>query len=192
MKTSTEERAIIERLYRSLSNGIRSSKAIVPQNWLKERGLSAEATGACFNSGQVHHRKTEAFCNELTSIGFLSISGQPTNTGKLGYTVFGNYSILFPLKDETGAVVNFYAISIKSGKTAFMNGEGVYPYYPQANTKKLFIVNSIIEAATLLEAKTLDNREAVMVIPDGKVLPQHEAAIQALTQLEELVLIETK
>ncbi len=192
MKTNQEQRVIIERLYRSLSNGIRNSKSIVPQNWLKERGLSAEATGACFNSGQVHHRKPEEFRNELISIGFLAESDVPTNAGQKAYTVFGNYAILFPLKDESGAVVNFYAIGVKNGKTAFMNEEGVYPCYPQANTKKLYVVNSIIEAATLIEAKTLDNREAVLVIPDGKVLPQHTAAIKALTQLEELILIETK
>jgi hypothetical protein len=192
MKTNTEQKVIIERLYRSLSNGIRNGKSIVPQNWLKERGLSAEATGACFNSGQVHHRKPDAFRDELVSVGFMSVSDKPTNTGQHGYTVFGHYGILFPLKDENGAVVNFYAIGIKNGRTAYMNEEGVYPCYPQVNTKKLFIVSSIIEAATLIEAKTLDNREAVLCIPDGKVLPQHKAAIKAITQLEEIILIETK
>lgn len=182
---------VLARIHHSMVNGIRNGKSEIPRAWLKERGLSVEATGACFNSGQMHHRKPDAFRSELISVGFMTESDVPTNAGQQAYTVFGNYAVLFPLKNEKGKVVNFYAMGIKNKKEGFMNSEGIYPCYPNANTKKLYIVSSVIEAATLLESKVLDNREAVMALFNGELMPQHEEAIKTISQLNEIVLIES-
>lgn len=183
---------IIELIHRSVSNGIRSAKAGVPREWLKQRGLSIEATRACFNSGQMHHRKPDAFRAELMSVGFMSESDVPTNMGQKAYTVFGNYAILFPLRNEHSKVVNFYAMGIKNNKCGFMNEQGIYPCYPHATTKKLYITSTVIEAATMLESKLLDNREAVMALYDGEFKPQHLEAIKKLTDLKEVLMINSR
>jgi hypothetical protein len=183
---------LLSYIYRSLSNGIRSAKANAPREWLAQKGLSVEVTGACFNSGQIHHRKEQSFKDSLEQIGFIKRSDVPTNAGQIPYTVFGIYSVIFPLRDEDSRVVNFYAASLKKEKTEYMNQEGIYPSYPHAMTERLFITEDILDAATLLEAKVLDNREAVIALHDGKLMPQHSGAISSLKVLKEIILITKK
>ena len=190
MTTEKQKLEIFAKLHRSLSNGIRSAKSIAPREWIEAHKLNIESTGACFNSGQIHHRKEQSFKDELASIGFLTQSDVPTNNGQIPYTVFGNYSILFPLKNQNHQVVNFYAISIKNGKTEFLNKEGIYPCYPNEQTRKLYIVPNVIDAATLLSTNILDNKETVIALHNGILLPQHEEAIKKLTQLQEIIWIE--
>lgn len=184
------KKEIMAMIHKSLANGIRNAKADIPRNWLKEKNLTIDSSGAVFNSGQMHHRKEQSFKDDLVSIGFLAISDVPTNNGQIPYTSFGNYSVMFPLKDEQGDVVNFYAIRIKNNQMAYMNNEGIYPCYPHEGIRKLYIVNSIIGAATILEAKVLDNKEAVMALFDGEIMPQHEEVLKRLTQLEEVIWVE--
>jgi DNA adenine methylase len=189
-KFSDQAKATMERIYRSLSNGIRSAKAHVPRQWLKDKKLSAELTGACFNSGQIHHRKSEEFKAELARVGFARKSNAGTNGGT-PYTVFGIFSVMFPLRNEKNEVVNFYAVGIRNDKKGFMNDEGIYPQYPHEMTKKLYIVQAVMDAAILLESRVMDNREAVIALQDGEYLPQHAEAISRLKHLEEIVIIES-
>ena len=198
METITEQTEtstflkIIERIHKTFVNGIRNGGALAPKRWLADRKLSIEVTGACYNSGQIHHRKPQEFKDELESIGFLKPSNVPTNAGQRAYNVFGSYSILFPLRDEDHQVVNYYAVGIENGKRGFMNEEGIYPAYPNPYIKKLFIVNTIIEAATLLESKTLKENEAVIALFDGEIMPQHNKMVETLKELEEVVILDSK
>jgi len=189
--TATKRTEIMERILKSLNNGIRSPKSKKPREWLKSRALSIEATYAAFNSGQIHHHKPQSFKDELASTGFLVRSDVGTNMGQVPYTVFGIYSIIFPLRDERGRVVNFYAIGVETNNASYMNNEGIYPSYPHPLTKKLYITESVIDAASLLESKILDNRDAVIALHDKEMLPQHKQAIASLQHLEEIILIET-
>ncbi len=188
---SDQKAATLEMIYRSLSNGIRSAKSETPRKWLAQYKLSIEATGACFNSGQIHHRKSDAFKRELERVGFMIESKVGTNNGQIPFTVFGIFSVMFPLRDEKNQVTNFYAVKLRSEKKSYMNYSGIYPQYPHEMTRKLYIVPSVIDAATLLESKVLDNREAVMALFDGQFLDQHYEAIKRLKHLEQIVLIES-
>lgn len=180
-------------IYRSLSNGIRAGKAKAPREWLAKKGLSIDATGACFNSGQIHHRKSLEFKKALAEVGFMFQSDVGVNTDTIPYTVFGIFSIMFPLRNLKNEVVNFYSVRIKSENTAYMNQEaGLYPAYPHEMTKRLFVVNNVLEAAVILESKILDNREALISLHDGKVMSEHKEAIQRLTKLEEIIYIDSK
>ena len=189
-----EQKKIFEKIHSSLSNGIRSAKADAPRQWLKQKGLSVENTGAAFNSGQMHHRKKKEFINELASVNFLRSTGIISKNGDTGYASFGNYAIMFPLRDKENNVVNFYAIRIalQTPETIFLNDNGVYPCYPHELTQRLFITTDILETATLLESKILENRDAVICIPAGNFLGQHEEAILKLKHLKEVVWIENK
>lgn len=177
-------------LHKSLNNGIRSANAIKPRQWLLEKKLSIEISSACFNSGQIHHRKQQSFKDELESIGFLRKSNVPTNNGQIPYTTFGANSIIFPLKNEKNQTINLYAININNQKTEYLNQEGIYPYYPHQDTKKLYIVPAILDAATLLESRIPDNKESVISLFDGELKPQHEQVIKQLNHLQQIVFIE--
>lgn len=182
---------ILKMIHTSMNNGIRSGKSILARDWLKDRSLSIELTQACYNSGQIHHRKSDAYIEELLSVGFLTKSDAPTTTGKKGHGCFAKDSIVFPLRDKNGDVVNFYGIRIQtvSEITGYLNQEGIYPAYPPKQTTILYITKNIMDAASLMESKQLENRDAVMALFDGELKPQHIEAIKELTQLKEIIFI---
>lgn len=186
MKTKIE---ILKIIHQSLQNGIKNPNASSAGKWLKDRCLTIESSQATFNSGQIHHRKEQEFKDELESVGFLKRAIAMHQHG-IPYTIFGKLAILFPLRNEKEEVVNFYAIAIKKEKTEFLNQEGIYPCYPSAQTKRLIITETILDAATILESKILKAEESVIVIPDGKILTQHQQAIENLKQLQEVIYIE--
>ena len=183
-KSSVE---ILEKIYQSMSNGMRNPKAHSPRQWLIDKKLSFNKTYAAFNSGQMHHRKEQSFIDELLSVGFLKESNVPTNTGKTGYSSFGNFSIVFPLRNEENHIINFYEMGIKKQHSSYMNDTGIYPCYPNALTKKLIIVDSILDAASVLDAEILENKQAVMALHQGEIKPQHKQAIARLSELEEVI-----
>lgn len=179
-------------IYRSMSNGIRAAKSLKPRRWLEDRGLSIDATGACFNSGQMHHRQELSFKAALAEVGFMQKSKVGVNSDTVPYTVFGIFSIMFPLRNAENEIVNFFSIRIKSGNKAYMNQEaGLYPCYPHETTKRIYVVNGVIDAATILSAKVLDNREAVIALHEGKMFPEHEEAIKRLPHLKEVIYVDT-
>ena len=192
MASDAEKIKIFGKLYKSMTSGIKNGKAILPRKWLSDRKLTMENSGACFNSGQIHHRKEQTFKDELLSIGFLKISNVPTNNGQIPYTIFGKYAICFPLKNEKQEIINFYSIGIEKGQTAYLNEEGIYPKYPEITTRRLYIVPSLLEAATLLEIRLLKENESVMALFNGEFKTQHYSAIEKLKELKEIILVERK
>lgn len=190
--TTRELTEILKDVHRTFFNAIRNGNAPAPKKWLADRKLSIESSGACYNSGQIHHRKPQEYKDELESIGLLTPSTVPTNAGQKAYRLFGSYSVLFPLKNENNEIVNYFAVEIDKQKTAFLNNQGIYPGYPNPYIKKLYITNTIIEAATLLESNTLRAGEAVIALFDGELLPQHSIVMSTLKELEEIVVLDSK
>lgn len=183
---------LLAKVYEYASNGLRIGKSKQARAWLKTKKLSAEQTMACFNSGQLHHRKEKEFKEALERIGFMKKSNVGTNCDSIPYSVFGNFSVMFPLRDKENNIVNFYSIGLRNDKTQHLNHEGLYPSYPHELTKKLFITDTIIDAATLIESKAMDNREAVLALYDGVFLHQHITVIQSLKHLTEVIHIRSK
>jgi hypothetical protein len=184
---------ILKTIHATLCNGIRAGKSTAARTWIEGKGLSIEATGACFNSGQLHHRQEQNFLDELESVGFITKAGiNKKNPDKLSsYTSFGMAAIVFALRNEKYEVVNMYAIRIhlETEKTEYLNQDGIYPAYPPLSTKRLYITQSIMDAATLLESRVLDNRDAVIALYDGELKPQHLKALSLLINLEEIIFI---
>jgi hypothetical protein len=182
---------ILKNAHQKFFNGMYNAMAKVPRQWLLEHKLSLE-TGAVYNSGQIHHRKSQEFRDELVSVGLLTPCNVPTNAGQKAYTLFGSYSMMFPLRNEEKEVVNYYAVTIDKGKTSFLNNRGIYPCFPNPYIKKLYITNTVLEAASLMESKTLKAGEAVIALFDGQMLPQHKTLIETLKELEEVVVLDSK
>ena len=185
-----DTKTIFAAAHASFSNGMRNFKATEPRQYLATLGLSHEKTGAVFNSGQYTHRKDERFIAELLHIGFIRRSEAPHNLDKNAYTQFGKYSVMFPLREADGAVVNFYAVQFthRNVPCSFLNGNGIYPAVPPTDCKTLFVCNDILGAATITESGVLDNKESVVALFDGEVKLQH---LEALSEkaLREAVLV---
>jgi hypothetical protein len=184
---------IFARIDKILSAGIRHFEAETPREWLKERGITPEATGAGFCSGQLNKKKSEEFVRDLESVQFIRANNIIGKNGKTGYLMFADYGITFPLKDVKGNVVSFYGIPLQGKRQdhSFLNDDGIYPCFPHEMTTRLFVTVSILDAATLLEAKLLENRDAVICVPNGRLLSQHEEAIQRLPYLQTIFWIES-
>jgi hypothetical protein len=182
----------LNELYRSFETGIRSSKAVDPKRYLESIGLDYTQLRIGFNSGQFHHRRPQEIKDNFEAMGMLTKSDVGVNQeGLMAYTVFGRYGVIFPLMNEQHQIVNFFAVRFKmaSPKEDYLNDQGLYPCYPHPGTKKLFIVPTVLDGASLLQSKALENKEAVLALHDGKWLPQHREAIDQLEQLEQIIII---
>jgi len=181
---------ILGMLHNSFEIGFKSCHTVIPKKWLQEKNLTAEITGVCYNAGQIHRRKNLLFNEELEKTGFLVKSRVQTKEEQISYTVFGKRSVIFPLKNISGQVINLYAVCIKNNKTSFLNNDGIYPEYPGADTEELIITPTIIDAATILQAGAIKDKTAVISLFDGDLKPQHLNAIAILKQLKSLVWIQ--
>jgi len=181
------------RIQKTFAKAIYRNDAIAPRRWLEDRGLSVEVSGAGFSSGQIHMKKDEAFISDLQDIRFIRPNNIKDKYGREGYLVFANYGITFPLRDVKGNVVNYFGVPLrwKQKHVSFLNDDGIYPAYPHEMTTRLFISTSIVDTVTLLEAKLLNNRDSVICIPNGILLPQHEEAIKRLTELQSIIWIQS-
>ncbi|MEI7594419.1 MAG: hypothetical protein WCK02_01630 [Bacteroidota bacterium] len=194
IKTTIMEESQIEilsELYKKISFGIRTKRATLPSAWLAEHKLSYERTYACYNAGNFQSNKQQSHIEKLVSVGFLKELNYKRKDGNTLYGSFGVHSVIFPLKDCNHNIVNFYAIGISVKRKDFLNQEGIYPCFPKEQTTKLFIVPTILDAATMLESKVLKPTEFVIALFDGKLMPQHEEAIGTLKHLKEIIWLET-
>jgi DNA primase len=191
LQKEQERNDLFIRIHTSLIKGLGNVYSKVPQKWMVDHGLISERTGAGFNAGQFHLDGDQKFRDTLIEIGWRKYSRKNSN-GVDGFKTFGNYGILFPLKNAKGKIVNFYAIRIKTKpeEHSLLNQEGIYPAYPNEMTTRLFIATDILDAATLIESKAIENRDSMILIPDGKILKQHEEAIKRLSVLQSIIWIE--
>lgn len=182
----------LNQLFLSFETGIRSGKADKPKQYLKSIGLDYNNLRIGFNSGQFHHRETQEVKDHYEGLGVLVKSDVGVREKDMtAYTVFGRYGLIFPLTDRKGVIVNYYALrfDMATPQEDYLNGEGLYPSYPHTSTKRLFITPTLMDAASLLQSKALDQREAVLALHNGELLAQHLEAIESLKELEEIIII---
>lgn len=182
----------LETLFQSFETGIRSAKADKPKEYLKNIGLDYAELRIGFNSGQFHHNKDQEFKDRFEALGVLKKSDAGVRKESMtAYTVFGKYGLIFPLMDKENEIVNYFAIrfDLDTPKEEYLNDKGIYPTYPNPLTKKLYITPTVIDCASLIQSKTLENRDAVIAMQNGELLSQHLEAIKSLYELEEIIII---
>jgi energy-coupling factor transporter ATP-binding protein EcfA2 len=186
------EQKIINEIWTYFRNGLNAGKAKEPNEYLTSLGFDKNLLEIGFNSGQFHHRKTDQYKLDHLSIGLLKPSTASVRSPEMvPYTCIGSNGIVFPLKDITDSIVNFQFIRFKlQDKPAeYLNENGVYPCYPHHLTERLFIVPTVLDAATIIQSKILGNRDAVMALHGSVSLNQHQEAIDRLTDLKQIVCI---
>ncbi|HRE98813.1 MAG TPA: hypothetical protein PK637_18770 [Flavobacteriales bacterium] len=176
--------SVFERLHQAFTNGTFRGICGEAKIWLIEKKLDAKVCGAGYNSNQFHTRNRELI-PELLQTGFLWEKGQSKYDTK-GYTSFGARQVMFALKDENNNVVNFCAVDMKTGKHSFLNAEGIYPGYPAEKTTRLFLVVSVMDAATILCSGVLKEYDAVMAIGSQELKEMHQEAIKRLPHLKDV------
>lgn len=182
----------LDTLFQSFEMGLRVPKTVKPKEYLKSIGLDYKDLRLGFISGQFHHNINQELKDSYEALGVIKKSTAGVRKeGMTSYSVFGRYSIVFPLVNRQNEIVNFFAIrfELDSPLEEYLNKEGIYPAYPPPLTKRLYLVPTVLDCASLLQSKTLENRETVMALHNGELLPQHLEAIKELHELEEIIII---
>ena len=192
----------LEKMFTCFRNGLPNSSPAL--EYLGSRALEYKKMETGYNSGQFHHgeRRNETLITQCLEAGLLIDRGQKSSTGEKAYSVFGNKSLVFPLKDKQNRTVSFYFRSIVNNDNQkhyyLKNRQGLYPGYPPENTKILILTESIIDAATLLQSMesinpvNLENpinhgSDILACYGTNGLTGEHLEAIRDLPDLQEIV-----
>ena len=189
----------LEKMYLSFRKGLICSSPA--QEYCKSRNLDFDKLEIGFNSGQFHHgeRKEEKLIQDCLDFGLLTLAGTNSRTGGRAYKAFGNRCILFPLKNKDNNIVSFYFRSTltpsPSGRAGegskhfyLKNRQGLYPNYPNPDTKKLILTEAIIDSASLLQIDQIKNNFEILTCYGTNGLNEEILnAIKELKQLEEII-----
>ena len=182
----------IEKMFLSFRKGLLCSDPA--KEYCSSRNLDFDKLEVGFNSGQFHHgaRKDEKLINDALQCGLLIMGGTNSRTGGQAYKPFGNKSIVFPLKNKGNQIVSFYfrsTINNENSKHFYLkNRQGLYPNYPNPDTKKLLLTEAIIDTASLLQIDEIKENYTLLTSYGTNGLNQEILnAIKPLKQLEEII-----
>ena len=183
---------LLAKLFLSFRSSLMFPKSEPARKFIKSLGFNHIEFSIGYNSGQFHHRESQEFKQQYESIGVLTKRATPVNkTLQATHRSFGTKGIIFPLIDSSENIVNLFSIRFKqdSRPEAYLNNEGFYPAHPHSLTKRLYITSSIIDAASLLHAKVLDQKQAILSLFNGVLNQQISQCIIDLKFLNEIILI---
>ena len=179
-------------MYQYFKNAVHNSKPA--KTYLESRNLDHKKTEIGYNAGQFHHgaRKDENVINQCLEYGLLIDKNITGRTGEKAYGVFGKWCICFALKNKENEVTGLYfrsTLNDKESKHFYLkNRKGLYPNYPDKNTKKLILTESIIDGASLLQIEAITKvYEILSCYGTNGLTEEHQQAIKELPQLEEII-----
>ncbi len=186
---------ILTKIFNYFQNGLNSSVAKKPKEYLQSRNLNHELLELGYNSGQFHHRgKLEAKEQEACINAGLLIpyNGSVPNANGTTYTAFAKDCVIFPLKNKQNQITSLYGRSIIDNKNSkhyyTTNRTGLYPGYPQQETNKLILTEAIIDTATLLQIPEITNEyELLSCYGTNGLTEEHKQAIKELQNLQEII-----
>lgn len=179
--------AVVTKLFKYFSKALPLTKKAVA--YTASRSIDYKQIAMGFNAGDWHHSLSELnFIKSCEQIGLLK--RRPVS----GYSVWAKDCLIFPLKNAANKIVGLYGRSTTHNEESkhfyLHNREGLYPGYPELETKKLILTESVIDAASLLQQKQITEQYSVLALyGTNGFTAEHEQAILALPQLEEIVLM---
>ena len=190
--TAIVDTYFIEKMFLSFRKGLLCSDPA--KEYCSSRNLDFDKLEVGFNSGQFHHgaRKDEKLISDAMQCGLLTTAGTNSRTGGQAYKPFGNKSILFPLKNKENQIVSFYFRSTINNENAkhfyLKNRQGLYPNYPNPDTRKLLLTEAIIDTASLLQIDDIkDNYTLLTSYGTNGLNEEILNALKPLKQLEEII-----
>ena len=64
----------------------------------------------------------------------------------------------------------------------------MYPNYPKKTVHRLILAPTVVETASILEAKAINENEAVISLFDGELKQQHIDVIRSMKKLKEIII----
>lgn len=182
-----EKIAVLTKFFNYYKQGLPRSKKAV--DYLESRCIDYKKIEMAFNSGGLHtEAKQKHLAESMAQVGLLK--ARAIN----GFNVWAKDCIIFPLKNAENKIVSLYGRSIINNEDNrhfyLSNRSGLYPSYPSLQTKKLILVESIIDAASLLQQEEIKNNfEILSLFGTNGLTEEHQQAIINLPQLEEIILM---
>jgi DNA primase len=184
--------AVLTKMFTYFRNAVYNSKPA--QEYLRSRALDPSTLEVGYNTGQFHHgtRRDEGLIRSCLDVGLLSRHDRPGRTGEEAYRPFAKYGLVFALRNKANQVSGLYfrsTINDQDQRHFYLKDrQGLYPRYPAADTKKLILTESVIDAATLLQLPAITGSYSVLALYGTNGLTEeHEQAIRELSQLQELI-----
>jgi len=180
-----EKQAILGKVFSYFKRALPLTRKAL--DYLQGRGLDWEQQAIGYNSGGLHSdSKNHPLVAGMEKYGLLK--RRPAK----GYQVWARDCVIFPLRNKEHKAVSLYGRSITNDtdlRHFYLSGrEGLYPGYPKAGTTRLLLVESVIDAATLLQQHELSIQYEVLALYGTNGLTEeHLQAIVSLKQLEEIV-----
>lgn len=191
--TNADRSAFLQRMFTYFKNAVYNSPPA--KEYLKQRCLDPELLEIGYNSGQFHHgtRKEESLIQNCVQYGLLSPWNYSGQGGGQSYKPFAKHCIVFALKNYKGEITGLYFRSTTNDKDQrhfyLKDREGLYPAYPDPETKTLIIAESIIDTASLLQCTDVSgNTSLLSLYGTNGLTEEHKRAIAALDKLEEVIL----
>ncbi|MCB6231890.1 toprim domain-containing protein [Flavobacterium psychrophilum] len=179
-------------MFQYFKNAVHSSKPA--KEYLQTRNLDFKKIEVGYNGGQFHHgtRKEETLINQCLEYGLLIDKNIVGRTGEKAYNIFGKWGVVFALRNKENQVTGLYFRSTLDKENAkhfyLKNRQGLYPNYPNVNTKKLILTESIIDAASLLQIDEITKNHSIIACYGTNGLNEEiQNAIKELSQLEEII-----
>ncbi|EKT3967321.1 toprim domain-containing protein [Flavobacterium psychrophilum] len=179
-------------MFQYFKNAVHSSKPA--KEYLQTRNLDFKKIEVGYNGGQFHHgtRKEETLINQCLEYGLLIDKNIVGRTGEKAYNIFGKWGVVFALRNKENQVTGLYFRSTLDKENAkhfyLKNRQGLYPNYPNINTKKLILTESIIDAASLLQIDEITKNHSIIACYGTNGLNEEiQNAIKELSQLEEII-----
>jgi DNA primase len=184
--------AVLTKMFTYFKNAIANSPQA--KEYIKSRHLDHEKMEIGYNSGQFHHgtRRDEDMIKSCIKYGLLLDLNTKGRTGEAAYSPFGKWSIVFALRNQVNQISGLYFRSTLAEKEQrhfyLKDRQGLYPHYPKAETKKLILTESIIDAASLMMQENIKNQyEILSLYGTNGLTEEHTKAIKELKEINEII-----
>ncbi len=192
--------AVLTKMFTYFKNAIANSPQA--KDYIKSRHLDHEKMEIGYNSGQFHHgtRRDEDMIKSCIKYGLLLDLNTKGRTGEAAYSPFGKWCIVFALRNQVNQITGLYFRSTLAEKDTstgsarsqrhfyLKDRQGLYPSYPKAETKKLILTESIIDAATLHSKAVLPyGSEVLALYGTNGLTDEHTKAIKELKEINEII-----
>jgi DNA primase len=155
--------------------------------YLQGRGIDPQQHAIGYNSGGLHaESKNHHLVSSMEKYGLLK--RRPAG----GYSVWAKDCVIFPLRNAAHKIVSLYGRSLTNNSDQrhfYLTGrEGLYPGYPKAATTRLILMESVIDAVSILQQHELTIQYELLALHGTNGLTEeHGQAILALKHLEEII-----
>ncbi len=180
-----EKEAVLGKVFGYFKKSLPQTRKAV--EYLQSRCIDYTLHETGYNSGGLHgESKNHHLVHSMEKWGLL----KPLPAR--GYSVWARDCVIFPLRNSEHKIVSLYGRSITNNSDQrhfYLNGrEGLYPGYPKAATTRLILVESIIDAVSLLQQPSITIQHEVLALYGTNGLTdEHQHAILALKHLEEII-----